>query len=122
MEFLDGFPADRPWTFMTDRQKGLVEAINTKVPHAVNRKCCRHILSNFRCKFPGIILNKLFWKASRSYTDEGFKEVMAQMKDLKPEAHERLCKIPFEFWARHAFQADLKNDHITNNIAESFDN
>ncbi|KAL3513818.1 hypothetical protein ACH5RR_026535 [Cinchona calisaya] len=45
---------------------------------------------------------------------------MAQMKYLKLEAHEWLCKIPFEFWGRHAFQEDLKNDHITNNNSKSF--
>ncbi|KAL3509852.1 hypothetical protein ACH5RR_029253 [Cinchona calisaya] len=100
-------------------QKGLVEAINIKVPHAVNRKCCRHILSNFRCKYLRVMLNKLFSRAVRSYTEQGLKEAMAQMKDLKLEAYEWLCKIPFEFWTRHAFQANLKNDHIIDNIAES---
>ncbi|KAL0356419.1 UNVERIFIED_CONTAM: hypothetical protein Sradi_4088800 [Sesamum radiatum] len=57
-EMLGGFDVDRPWTFMSDRQKGLLECINDMVPHAINR--------------------------------------------------------------RHAFPIDLKNDHVTNNIAESF--
>ncbi|KAL0334140.1 UNVERIFIED_CONTAM: hypothetical protein Sangu_1570200 [Sesamum angustifolium] len=57
-EMLGGFAVDRPWTFMSDRQKALLECINDMVPHAINR--------------------------------------------------------------RYAFPVDLKNDHITNNIAESF--
>ncbi|XP_027082353.1 uncharacterized protein [Coffea arabica] len=117
---LDDFRRDRPWTFMTDRQKGLIEAINSKVPWAVNRKCCRHIYSNFRGHFPGVMLRQLFWQASRAYTEVNFKEAMAKIKDLKPAAHEWLEKIPYHLWSRHAFPTDLKNDHITNNIVESF--
>ncbi|KAL0288081.1 UNVERIFIED_CONTAM: hypothetical protein Scaly_2744600 [Sesamum calycinum] len=44
-----GFSVDKPWTFMSDRQKGLVETINEVVPHAINRRVwdisgipCRH--------------------------------------------------------------------------------
>ncbi|KAL3527399.1 hypothetical protein ACH5RR_012055 [Cinchona calisaya] len=66
------------------------------------------------------MLRKLFWRAARAYTKTKFKEAMTQMKVLKPKAHDWLCKIPFEMWARHSFLADLKNNHITNNLAESF--
>ena len=45
---------------------------------------------------------------------------MARIKELKLVAHEWLEKIPYHLWARHAFPTNLKNDHITNNIAESF--
>ncbi|KAL0387553.1 UNVERIFIED_CONTAM: hypothetical protein Sradi_2637100 [Sesamum radiatum] len=48
-EMLGGFAVDRPWTFMSDRQKGLLECINDMVPHAINRRIwdvsgipCRH--------------------------------------------------------------------------------
>ena len=66
------------------------------------------------------MLRQLFWQASRAYTEVNFKEAMAKIKDLKPAAHEWLEKIPYHLWSRHAFPTDLKNDHITNNIAESF--
>ncbi|KAI5657746.1 hypothetical protein M9H77_26539 [Catharanthus roseus] len=39
------------------------------------------------------------------------------MKEVKPTAYAWIEKIPKEMWARHAF---AKNDHIINNIAESF--
>ncbi|KAL0277968.1 UNVERIFIED_CONTAM: hypothetical protein Sradi_7308700, partial [Sesamum radiatum] len=75
---LSGFSYDKPWTFMSDRQKGLVETINEIVPNAVNRRCARHIYANFRGQFAGAALK------------------------------------------RHAFDERLKNDHVTNNISESF--
>ncbi|KAL0301896.1 UNVERIFIED_CONTAM: hypothetical protein Sradi_6466400 [Sesamum radiatum] len=50
---LGGFSYDKPWTFMSDRRKGLVETINEVVPNAVNRSCARHIYANFRGQFVG---------------------------------------------------------------------
>ncbi|KAL3513846.1 hypothetical protein ACH5RR_026563 [Cinchona calisaya] len=95
---------------------------SSKVPWAINRKCCRHILSNFKGKFPGALLTQLFWQAARSYHEKNFKEAVVKIKALKLEAYEWLDKILAELWARHAFPIDLKNAYITNNIAESFNN
>ncbi|KAL0317258.1 UNVERIFIED_CONTAM: hypothetical protein Sangu_2140100 [Sesamum angustifolium] len=53
-----GFSVDKPWTFMSDRQKGLVETINEVVPHAINRRCARHIYANFRSQFAGTALKR----------------------------------------------------------------
>ncbi|KAL0432015.1 UNVERIFIED_CONTAM: hypothetical protein Sradi_0827500 [Sesamum radiatum] len=55
---LGGFSYDKPWTFMSDRQKGLVETINEVVPNAVNRRCARHIYANFRGQFAGAALKR----------------------------------------------------------------
>ncbi|KAL0324834.1 UNVERIFIED_CONTAM: hypothetical protein Sradi_5052700 [Sesamum radiatum] len=64
----NGFSVDKPWTFMSDRQKGLVETINDVVPHAINRRCARHIYANFRNQFAGTALKRYFWQAARSYS------------------------------------------------------
>ncbi|KAL0400137.1 UNVERIFIED_CONTAM: hypothetical protein Sradi_2357000 [Sesamum radiatum] len=45
---------------------------------------------------------------------------MYKVKELKPAAYDWLLKIPAEQWSRHAFDPRLKNDHVTNNISESF--
>ncbi|KAK4423510.1 hypothetical protein Salat_1933800 [Sesamum alatum] len=34
--------------------------------------------------------------------------------------NDRVLKIPAEQWSRHAFDSRMKNDHVTNNISESF--
>ncbi|KAK4400665.1 hypothetical protein Sango_1172600 [Sesamum angolense] len=52
------FSHDRPWTFMSDRQKGLMETINEVIPHAIHRKCVRHIFANFKHQFAGASLKK----------------------------------------------------------------
>ncbi|XP_012835541.1 PREDICTED: uncharacterized protein LOC105956239 [Erythranthe guttata] len=118
----DGFSDGRPWTFMTDRQKGQVEAITERVPHAINRKCARHICANFRSSFAGVPLKKWFWKAARSYTAPGFNFAMYKIKEHNIRAYNWLLKIPSELWSRYAYDRRLKNDHVTNNISESFNN
>ncbi|KAL0384319.1 UNVERIFIED_CONTAM: hypothetical protein Sradi_2826200 [Sesamum radiatum] len=69
-EMLGGFDVDRPWTFMSDRQKGLLECINDMVPHAINRRCARHLFANFKQHFSGMPLKKYFWQACRSYNEQ----------------------------------------------------
>ncbi|KAL0405450.1 UNVERIFIED_CONTAM: hypothetical protein Slati_3858900 [Sesamum latifolium] len=100
--------------------KGLVETINDVVPNAVNRRCARHIYANFRGQFAGAALKKYFWQAARSYYAAGFNFALHKIKGLKPAAYDWLLKIPAEMWSRHAFDERLKNDHVTNNISESF--
>ncbi|XP_012839304.1 PREDICTED: uncharacterized protein LOC105959715 [Erythranthe guttata] len=106
---LGGFNDGRPWTFVTDRQKGLVDAINVTVPNAINRKCARHICANFRSRFSGGPLKKWFWVASRSYTAAGFNFAMYKIKELSPNAYKWLLDIPCELWSRHAFDRRVKS-------------
>ncbi|KAA8521406.1 hypothetical protein F0562_012102 [Nyssa sinensis] len=47
---------------------------------------------------------------------------MDHLKGVSADAHTRLTGLPIASWARHAFDPLLKNDHIKNNITESFNN
>ncbi|KAK4400523.1 hypothetical protein Sango_1158400 [Sesamum angolense] len=73
---LSGFSCDKPWTFMSDRQKEVRKAYLRQFQRAVCRSSTK--------------------------------------------AYDWLLKIPAEMWSRHAFDERLKNDHVTNNISESF--
>ncbi|XP_059663566.1 uncharacterized protein LOC132309263 [Cornus florida] len=76
---------DKPWTFMSDMQKGLDQALVETIPQATHRLCCRHLYNAFKRKHLGLMLQKKFWKL-------------------------------------YAFNPDVKNDHVTNNISENFNN
>ncbi|KAA8531418.1 hypothetical protein F0562_006229 [Nyssa sinensis] len=47
---------------------------------------------------------------------------MDHFKGVSADAHIWLTRLPIASWARHAFDPLLKNDHITNNLTESFNN
>ncbi|KAL0342881.1 UNVERIFIED_CONTAM: hypothetical protein Sangu_1175500 [Sesamum angustifolium] len=115
---LGGFTYDKPWIFMSDRQKGLVETINKIVPHAINRRCARHIYANFQNQFAGAALKRYFWQAARSYNAAGFNFAMYKIKEFKPEAYDWLFKIPAEMWSRHAFDPRGENDHYKGKDSE----
>ncbi|XP_043705497.1 uncharacterized protein LOC122655361 [Telopea speciosissima] len=114
-------PVWEPLTFMTDKQKGLIEAIGIKFPIAHHRHCSRHLYNNFKTQFGGgPALRGYFWRASKSYNAMDFQRAMNAMKEEKPEAYEWLMKTFVCMWARLAFNHRAKSDHITNNMIESF--
>ena len=45
---------------------------------------------------------------------------MGEIKKENIHAYNWLMEKPLHLWARHAFDVDVKSDHVTNNMAESF--
>ncbi|XP_074305839.1 uncharacterized protein LOC141641060 [Silene latifolia] len=107
-------------TFMSDRQKGLLEAMNVVVPSAETRFCVRHIWANFKLQFAGIGFKENFWKAAWATTEAEFNFEMAGIKYLSEGAYNYLNRIPPRHWSRHAFSTNYKSSMITNNLCESF--
>ncbi|KAH9752681.1 SWIM-type domain-containing protein [Citrus sinensis] len=108
--------------FMSDRQKGVINAIDRVFPNAIKRYCCRHIYANFKQKFPGTLLKKVFWKACRSPNYSEFSESIEELKKISDAAHRWLMNIPTVYWAKHTFPNHTKCNHVTNNMTESFNN
>ncbi|KAL0355056.1 UNVERIFIED_CONTAM: hypothetical protein Sradi_3952500 [Sesamum radiatum] len=76
------------------------------------------------CQFQAALLwdpiEEILWQACRCYNERGFNSAMKKIQEFKPIATEWLMKIDVSMWTRHAFPIDLKNDHVTNNIAKPF--
>jgi transposase-like protein len=45
-----------PWTIMSDRQKGLINAVAAEFPESQHRFCVRHLYQNFNKQFKGEVL------------------------------------------------------------------
>ncbi|KAK9209718.1 hypothetical protein WN944_002086 [Citrus x changshan-huyou] len=108
--------------FMSDRQKGILNALDRVFPRAMRRYCCRHIYANFKLKFPGILLRNEFWAACRSGNQVEFNNHMAEINSISHAAHRWLLQIPVTCWAKHCFSTQTKCSHVTNNMTESFNN
>ncbi|XP_052288575.1 uncharacterized protein LOC107177123 [Citrus sinensis] len=108
--------------FISDRQKGVLNALDRIFPLSLKRYCCRHIYANFKQKFPGLLLKKVFWRACRSSNVADFNSHMEELKTISPEGYEWLMKIPTVCWAKHLFPPHTKCSHVTNNMTESFNN
>ncbi|XP_028104923.1 uncharacterized protein LOC114303944 [Camellia sinensis] len=117
----DALPT-RPWTIMFDGQKGLDTIMTEILPEASHKRCCMHLFNNFRGKFPGMILRKNFWKVARAWNQRAYDEAMQVIQGISREAYAWLQKVLVEARSRHAFDGRIRNDHIINNMAESFNN
>ncbi|XP_014506444.1 uncharacterized protein LOC106766211 [Vigna radiata var. radiata] len=107
-------------TFMSDQQKGLMQAFQQLLPSVDQRFYVRHLYSNFRKKFPGIILRQLVWKAAATSHPQAWDAVIRQIKDVNEDAFKHLISIAPRFWSRSRFSGRPSCDTIVNNISEAF--
>ncbi|KAL0305223.1 UNVERIFIED_CONTAM: hypothetical protein Sangu_3043100, partial [Sesamum angustifolium] len=61
------------WSFISDRQKGLIEALKDLVPDSEHRFCLRHMYENFKMKFKSQELKEFFWKAASTANKSDFE-------------------------------------------------
>ncbi|KAI3858713.1 hypothetical protein MKX03_033666 [Papaver bracteatum] len=112
----------RTLTFISDRQKGLIEGVSTNfgdVNH-FHRYCFRHLYKNFKKLHPGKNLEFLAWRAARSFSEVGHNIWLDRLKEAKPSAPEWFDREPVETWARAYFDMSSKCEHITSNFCEAF--
>ena len=49
--------------------KGLLEAVKEILPTVEHRQCARHVVANFSKRFPGVMYEKMFWKACKASSE-----------------------------------------------------
>ncbi|KAK9178548.1 hypothetical protein WN943_027740 [Citrus x changshan-huyou] len=108
-------------TFCTDRQKGLLGAIEMTWPTAYHRPCARHVYANFCKEHPGVSLRNLFWRAVSSTNKYDYTIAMEKLKKEKLEAWQWLeTELAGFTWSRHEYDKNCKVDRTTNNTSECF--
>ncbi|KAK2661843.1 hypothetical protein Ddye_000417 [Dipteronia dyeriana] len=102
---------ERHLCFMSDRQKGLVKALQTHFP-----------LASTRSSYPCHNCKKMFWKASRSSNLFHFNAALDSIGEVDPKAKQWLMKIDPHCWSRFGYDQYIRCDHVTNNMTEAFNN
>ncbi|KAG8373315.1 hypothetical protein BUALT_Bualt11G0011200 [Buddleja alternifolia] len=121
-----GSHEDRGWVFLSDRQKGLVEAVAKVASRAEHIFCVRHMYNNFKATFKGVELKQIFWKAASTYNVRQHLRIISEIQRMYPKKgskqtpYEWLNVIPAAHWARCYFPSRTKCDVLVNNITESF--
>ncbi|KAL5562042.1 hypothetical protein UlMin_031789 [Ulmus minor] len=106
-------------TFMTDKQKGLVEAISLLFDGCEHRNCVHHLYANFQLKFKNQLLRGKVWQAARVTIVTEFTRVMQEIKNISEEAHNWLSAKPATQWSRSHFREFPKCDMLLNNLCKS---
>ncbi|QHN94000.1 uncharacterized protein DS421_17g597510 [Arachis hypogaea] len=107
------------WHFMSDKQKGLIPALQEVMPGVKHRFCTMHMWRNFNKRWKDLELKQLLFQCARALTDQEFNEGMDAIKRINTSAWEYLSKYEQETWSRSRFSTWPKVDNITNNNAES---
>ncbi|KAH0672901.1 hypothetical protein KY290_025184 [Solanum tuberosum] len=109
------------WTFISDKQKGLMPAFDEIMPDVAHRFCVRHLHNNFKTEgFGGQTMKDILWKASRATTEPEFSKHMEEMAKLDSKAPEWFINKPPIHWSRAFFSSFPKCDVLLNNLCESF--
>ncbi|KAL2253510.1 UNVERIFIED_CONTAM: hypothetical protein Sindi_0145700 [Sesamum indicum] len=112
---------DSEYTFMSDKQKGLIQAFQSVFPNAAHRFCVRHLHNNFKnAGFRGLAYKNAMWKAARASTVGEFKLRMEEIKKLDEKAFDWLNEKPPSEWSKSHFTELPKCDMLLNNCCESF--
>ncbi|CAI9279938.1 unnamed protein product [Lactuca saligna] len=115
-----GLNTNSNFTFITDRQKGILNAIADLFPCAENRYCVRHIRDNMRKQWRGKPFEDLLWTCATATHVQQFNKGMEELKKLNKDCYEWLKKIPPQHWSRSHFTGRAHSDVILNNLCETF--
>ncbi|KAL4341237.1 hypothetical protein GQ457_08G035830 [Hibiscus cannabinus] len=109
-------------TFISDKQKGLMEALAEVFPSATHRTCVRHLYNNFKTSvnFKGKHLKDLLWKATRATYQNEFEDAMAELKAVSNDAFNWLNGNDPSQWSKSHFSSFCKSDMLLNNLSECF--
>jgi hypothetical protein len=106
-------------TFISDRQKGLLEGIASIFPNSAHGYCLRHLYENFNKVFKHKDLHALLYQAARATTAAAVNDAMAKMQAIAPESVPWLLDHAApEHWVEYYFPG-RRYGHITSNIIES---
>ncbi|XP_031124421.1 uncharacterized protein LOC116027130 isoform X2 [Ipomoea triloba] len=109
------------WTLISDKQKGLVQAVEEVLPNVSHRNCVRHLHQNFtKDGFGGQVLKRVFWAACKATTQPEFKQHIEAMQVLNPKAAEWVSERSPLHFCRAFFDTSTKSDMLLNNLCESF--
>ena len=78
--------------FISDREKGMANAVPTVFDQAIHLHCCQHIADNLQQRY-GNKVRPLFWRACRAKTRELFHTKMEELKAQSIPAFDYLDNI-----------------------------
>ncbi|XP_075076268.1 uncharacterized protein LOC142162940 [Nicotiana tabacum] len=65
--------------FMSDMQKGLIDAIKIVLPEVKHRFCVRHVESNWCKEYRGLEIKKLLWWSAWATYEKDFKDQLSKL-------------------------------------------
>ncbi|KAK3185127.1 hypothetical protein Dsin_032413 [Dipteronia sinensis] len=106
--------------WITDKQKGLIDAIRELFPHSGHQFCVNHFYNNFKASHRGLMLKQLLWGAAKSTTKQGFTQFIERLRIESEAAYLWLADKDHLHWSRAFFKDTALCDMLRNNMCEAF--
>lgn len=107
------------WVFISDQQKGIINAISKWAPEAEHRNCARHVYANWRKKFKKE-WQKRWWKCAKAPCQILFNRAIARLAQFTRQGSQAALNSNPHHWSRSWFKLGSNCDSVDNNICESF--
>lgn len=91
-------------TLLSNRHKGIVEAVDTHFPSAYHGFCLRYVSENFRDEFKNAKLVNIFWNAVYALTVAEFGTLVAEMVEISQGIIQWFQRFPPNLWAVAYFE------------------
>ncbi|CAN1169831.1 hypothetical protein LINPERHAP2_LOCUS28632 [Linum perenne] len=104
-------------TILSERQRGMVEAVETHFPSAFHGFCLRHVSENFRDTFKNTKLVNIFWNAVYALTTAEFESKISEMVEISQDAVAWFQQFPPQLWAVAYFEG-MRYGHFTLGVTE----
>ncbi|CAL8167144.1 unnamed protein product [Prunus armeniaca] len=124
-----GIESSNGYVFITNRQKGLIDAVGDMFPNSKHRHCLKHLHANFiLAGHRGLVLKQHMEAATRSTTISWFQYNYTlvssrdekALQDLSGPAFDWLSRLDPMQWCRSHFRTHSKCDILLNNMCEAF--
>ncbi|XP_030477353.1 uncharacterized protein LOC115694365 [Syzygium oleosum] len=104
-------------TILSERQRGIVEAVETHFPSAFHGFCLRYVSENFRDTFKNSKLVNIFWNAVYALTAAEFESKITEMIEISQDVIPWFQHFPPQLWAVAYFEG-VRYGHFTLGITE----
>nr|GLL49535.1 uncharacterized protein LOC109174707 [Ipomoea trifida] len=109
------------WTIISDKQKGLLPAVEEQLSGVEHRFCVRHMHANFvKDGFPGQLLKHKLWAICRATTIPEYLTKMEELRKLNPKAADWVSAREPHHYCRAFFSSFPNCDILLNNLCESW--
>ncbi|XP_013713395.2 uncharacterized protein LOC106417082 [Brassica napus] len=109
------------FTLISDKQKGLIKAVEEEFPHIKHRTCTRHIYGNIKKLHPNKPKFKhLFWAVANSFNEGDYKAALKELKAFDSQIYDDLM-VRDPTSCTHAFFSTTSScEDGLNNFSESY--
>ncbi|ERN06407.1 uncharacterized protein LOC18434601 [Amborella trichopoda] len=108
-------------TILSNREMGIVDAVEVNFPTSFHGFCLRYLSDNFRKEFRNTKLVNIFWNAAYALTTMEFDAKIVEMAEISQDTVQWMQNYPPRLWSVAYFEG-ARYGHLSLSITEQLNN